>query len=175
MLVTKCPNWARLCGLSGRINSEAEERPRQGEEEGKTMFDEITQEMYEARIEVIWDIAHYASIEAVHALDHLDEELLTADDLRVIYFSGGTEEISREDIESAIISASADAESLYGADIHTLVLAWQAYRYEGAETNYSAGRFGTSVGTVLAQLLIDLIHRDDNGELSVIVKTALGG
>ena len=136
---------------------------------------EITQEMYEARIELLWDIAQYASIEAVYLLDHLDDDLLTSHDLRAIYYKGGHGEITREAIVGAIISASADVDSIYGADVHKLVLAWQAYRYEGAETQYSAGRFGTSVGTVLAQLLIDLIHRDDNGELSVIVNVALGG
>ena len=129
------------------------------------MFTEITEEMYKARATVIADIAHYAALYAADSLEYMCQ----AEDIKGIYYEGGRGEITREMIEEEIIEGAKDEASLYYTDTHTLVLAWQSYRYDGADTDYG----GTSIETLLARVLIDKVLENNNGELERVVVKAL--
>ena len=138
------------------------------------MFDEITEEMYKARDEVILDIAQYAA----NSLEYIGESLCQVGigqvgDVRDIHHEGGRGEITREMIEDEIIEGARDSEALYYTDTHTLVLAWQSYRYADHDAVYGAGYRGASLDALLARVLIDMVFENANGELERVVRTAL--
>lgn len=138
------------------------------------MFDEITEEMYEARAEVISDIADYAATEAVYSLNWIEGGPTDVDEMRAIYWDGGRGEVSADDIATAIDDNIGDPCALLETETHTLVLALQSYRYNGAgELYHVVGMNRVGLDTVLARVLMDRVLEDHNGEMFEVVNKAL--
>ena len=137
------------------------------------MFNEVTDEMYEAREEVLAEIAQYAATEAVYSLNWIEGGPTDEDDLRAIYWSGERGVVTADDIHSAIVDNIGSPHALFGVDTHILVLAWQSYRYNGAGELYGVGLYEVNIDTLLARVLIDKVLEDRNGELSQVVNKAL--
>ena len=137
------------------------------------MFNEVTDEMYEAREAVITDIADYAATEAVYSLSWMDGAPKDEDDLRAIYWNGGRGDVTVEHIDSAIVDNIGNPHALFGVDTHILVLALQSYRYNGAGELHTADGYGVNLDTLLAHVIIDQVLEDSNGEMSEVVNKAL--
>ena len=140
-----------------------------------SMFNEVTREMYKARNEVISDIAHYAVVYAANYLSYLEESICQEGDIRDIYREGGRGNVTPEEIEESIIHGAQDTDALSCTDTHILVLAWQSYRYDGADVKHGAGHHGASLDNLLARALIDKVLENGNGELERVVSLALEG
>ena len=137
------------------------------------MFEQVTDEMYEAREAVISDIADYAATEAVYSLDWIEGGPTDVDDMRAIYWNGGRGEVTADDIATAVADNIGDPHALFDTKTHTLVLALQSYRYNGTGELYGIGLYETNLDTLLARVLIDRVLEDNNGEMFEVVNKAL--